>query len=117
MFEPGDPRHDEILDLANRATQISCPTASAPAGAELVRQLLGTIQSEAAWPSGARTCAVRPSWEVDILAPEEMASLATSTSARAALSIRIAEVIPPERRSTSPSECRSARSLCWCRLR
>src|SRR5207237_10374740 len=46
MFEPGDPRHQEILDLANRATANLLSDSHRPRWRELVRQLLGTIQYE-----------------------------------------------------------------------
>jgi len=93
MFEPGDPRHDEILDSPTAQPQISCPTASAPAGASWcgscwdhpVRRRHGR-----AAPGPARSGRAGGG----LLAPEEMASLATSTVSAGGLSIRIAEVIP-----------------------
>ena len=94
MFEPGDPRHDEILDLANRATANLLSDSHRPRWRELVRQLLGTIQSEGGKAERRQELRGPAELEVDILAPEEMASLATSTVSAGGLSIRIAEVIP-----------------------
>jgi len=94
MFEPGDPRHDEILDLANRATANLLSDSQRPRWRELVRQLLGTIQSEGGMAERRQDLRGPAELEVDILAPDEMASLATSTVSAGGLSIRIAELIP-----------------------
>jgi hypothetical protein len=103
MFEPGDPRYDEILDLANLATADKLRDAQRPRWRELVKQLLGSVQTERGHhpmvspPRGSerrQELRARAELEVDILAPEEMASLATSTVGAGGLSIRIAEVIP-----------------------
>jgi len=94
MFEPGDPRRDEILDLANFAVRDSLRDGQRPRWRELVGQLLGNIRSEGGMAERRQHLRAPAELEVDILAPEEMASLATSTVGAGGLSIRIAEVIP-----------------------
>jgi hypothetical protein len=94
MFGPGDPRHDEILDLANLATADMLRDGQRPRWRELVTQLLGRIQSEGGLAERRQHLRAPAELEVDILAPDEMASLATSTVGAGGLSIRIAEVIP-----------------------
>jgi hypothetical protein len=94
MFGPGDPRHDEILDLANLATADMLRDGQRPRWRELVTQLLGRIQSEGGLAERRQHLRAPAELEVDILAPDEMASLATSTVSAGGLSIRIAEVIP-----------------------
>jgi PilZ domain-containing protein len=94
MFEPGDPRHDEILDLANLATRDALRDGQRPRWRELVTQLLGSVQSEGGMAERRQQLRAPAELEVDILAPDEMASLATSTVGAGGLSIRIAEVIP-----------------------
>jgi hypothetical protein len=93
MFEPGDPRKDEILDLANLATADMLRDGQRPRWRELVTQLLGRIQSEGGVAERRQDLRAPAELEVDILAPDEMASLATSTVGAGGLSIRIAEVI------------------------
>ena len=46
MFEPGDPRYEEILDLANLATRDRLLDGQRGRWRELVTQLLGSVQSE-----------------------------------------------------------------------
>ena len=46
MFEPGDPRHQEILDLADLAVGDRLRDAQRPRWRDLVTQLLGNIRSE-----------------------------------------------------------------------
>lgn len=94
MFGPGDPRHDEILDLANLATTDMLRDGQRPRWRELVTQLLGRIQSQGGPAERRQQLRAPAELEVDILAPDEMASLATSTVGAGGLSIRIAEVIP-----------------------
>src|SRR5437764_2625765 len=94
MFEPGDPRYDEILDLAKLGTRNLLTDARRPRWRELVTQLLGSVLSEGAVAERRQHLRGPAELEVDILAPEEMASLATSTVSAGGLSIRIAEVIP-----------------------
>jgi hypothetical protein len=95
MFVPGDPRFEEILDLANLATRDMLLDGQRPRFRELVTQLLGSIHSAGApYPERRQHLRAAAELEVDILAPEEMASLATSTIGSGGLSIRIAEEIP-----------------------
>ncbi|MGZ6125967.1 MAG: PilZ domain-containing protein [Myxococcales bacterium] len=94
MFEPGDPRYEEILDLANLATSDKLLDGQRPRWRELVTQLLGSVQSEGSVAERRQHLRGPAELEVDILAPEEMASLATSTVSAGGLSMRIAEVIP-----------------------
>jgi hypothetical protein len=94
MFDPGDPRHDEILGLANLAVRDQLPDTQRPRWRELVTQLLGNIRSEGGMAERRQSLRAAAELDVDILAPDEMASLATSTVGAGGLSIRIAEVIP-----------------------
>jgi len=91
MFLPSDPRFDEILELAEHATGEGLLDRQRPRWRVLVRELLGSINE-----TFGRRQDLRASLEleVDILAPEEMASLATSSVGSGGLCIRIAEVIP-----------------------
>ena len=94
MFEPGDPRYEEILRLANLAVADQLRDNQRPRWRELVGQLLGNIRSEGGMAERRQHLRAAAELEVDILAPDEMASLATSTVGAGGLSIRIAEVIP-----------------------
>jgi len=96
MFAPGDPRYEEILDLANLATLNLLLDSQRPRWRELVTQLLGSVReaSGGAIPERRQHLRAPVELEVDILAPEEMASLATSTIGSGGLSFRIAEEIP-----------------------
>jgi type IV pilus assembly protein PilZ len=96
MFVPGDPRFDEILDLAASATGAGLLDNVRPRWRELVKQLLGSIIEESGGKIPERRQHLRAALEleVDILAPEEMASVATSSIGSGGVSIRIAEVIP-----------------------
>ena len=96
MFAPGDPRYEEILDLANLATLNLLLDSQRPRWRELVTQLLGSIReaSGGAIPERRQHLRAPVEVEVDILSPDEMASLATSTIGSGGLSIRIAEEIP-----------------------
>jgi hypothetical protein len=94
MFEPGDPRYEEILDLANLAVRGQLLDGLRPRWRELVSQLLGRIHSKGEAPERRQDLRGPAELEVDILAPDEMASLATSTVSAGGVSMRIAEVIP-----------------------
>jgi hypothetical protein len=96
MFVPGDPRFDEILELASHATGGGLVDHARPRWRELVTQLLGSIREDSKGEIPERRKHLRASMEleVDILAPDELASLATSSIGSGGLSLRIAEVIP-----------------------
>ena len=96
MFLPSDPRFDEILELAAHATSEGLLDRQRPHWRQLVTQLLGSIHDSGAAPHTERRQAVRAdlALEVDILEPDEMASLATSSVGSGGLSIRISEVLP-----------------------
>jgi hypothetical protein len=95
MFPPDDPRYDEILELADHAKGGGLLDRQRPRWRELVTELLGSIHHAAGSPQERRQ-ALRADveLEVDILEPDELASLATSSVGSGGLSIRIAEVIP-----------------------
>src|SRR5438874_5765623 len=92
MFLPSDPRFDEILELAEHATGEGLLDRQRPRWRVLVRELLGSINEV----FGLRRQDLRAplELEVDILAPEDMASRATSSVGSGGLAIRIAGVIP-----------------------
>jgi PilZ domain-containing protein len=94
MFGPGDPRTEEILDLATLAIRDQLVDGQRPRWRDLVSQLLGSIRSEGGMAERRQSLRAAAELEVDILAPEEMASLATSTVGAGGVSIRIAEVVP-----------------------
>ena len=93
MFEPGDPRYGEILDLATSRRATSCSTGNgALAGAR--RRAAGQRPQQGSAAERRQDLRGPAELEVDILAPDEMASLATSTVSAGGISMRIAEVIP-----------------------
>jgi hypothetical protein len=94
MFERGDPRIEEILDLASLAIRDQLGDGQRPRWRELVTQLLGSIQAGGGMAERRQNLRAEAELEVDILAPEEMASLATSTVGAGGVSIRVAEVVP-----------------------
>ena len=96
MFPPSDPRFDEILELAAHATGEGLLDRQRPRWRELVVELLGSIQAAGGTADSERRQALRAdvALEVDILEPDELASLATSSVGSGGLSIRIAEVLP-----------------------
>ena len=94
MFVPGDPRFEEILDLANLATLGLLMDNQRPRWRELVTQLLGSVHRSGQAPERRKHLRAAAELEVDILSPDEMASLATSTIGSGGLSMKIAEVIP-----------------------
>lgn len=96
MFVPRDPRFQEILELANAAVRGGLSDRQRPRWRELVSQLLGDLRQDGG-PGSDRRKHLRAAaeLEVDILEPDEMASLATSTIGSGGLSLRIAEVVPP----------------------
>ena len=94
MFERGDPRIEEILDLASLAIRDQLGDGQRPRWRELVTQLLGSVQAGGGMEERRQNLRAEAELEVDILAPEEMASLATSTVGAGGVSIRVAEVVP-----------------------
>jgi hypothetical protein len=94
MFEPGDPRSAEILDLANLAIRDKLLDGQRARWRELVTELLGSVHTKGSAAERRQDLRGPAELEVDILAPDEMASLATSTVSAGGVSMRIAEVIP-----------------------
>lgn len=96
MFLPSDARFDEILELAARATGEGLLDQQRPRWRQLVTELLGSIHDAGVAPEEERRKELRAdlALEIDILEPDEVASLATSSVGSGGLSIRIAEVLP-----------------------
>lgn len=94
MFRPGDPPYEELLHLASLATRGLLLDGHRARWRELTTRLLGSIREQQTFQPERQDLRAPVELEVDILAPEEMASLATSTIGAGGLSIRIAEVIP-----------------------
>jgi PilZ domain len=94
MFVPGDPRFDEILKLASQATGSGLRDQDRPRWRELVTQLLGELIDRGHVPERRRQLRAALELEVDILAPDEVASLATSSIGAGGLALRIKEILP-----------------------
>jgi hypothetical protein len=94
MFVPGDPRFDEMLQLSVRALGEGLRDQDRPRWRELVGALLGELGEKVPVHERRRHLRAAMEIDVDILAPEEMASLATSTIGSGGLSLRIKEIIP-----------------------
>jgi hypothetical protein len=91
----GDPRAQELLQLADFAFRGQLRDDQRPRWRELVDWLLGHIRSGTGGYSALRQHLRAPAeLDVDILAPDEMASIATSSIGSGGLALRIAEVIP-----------------------
>ena len=97
MFPTGDPRTDEILLLAGEATGTGLHDKHRPRWRELVQDLLGSIRdgSGGQVPERRRELRAAAELQVDLLAPEEIGGLATSTVGAGGVSIFIAEQLPP----------------------
>jgi type IV pilus assembly protein PilZ len=94
MFVPGDPRFDEMLKLADKATSEGLRDQDRPRWRELVSILLGELRDKGHIPERRQHLRAAMEIEVDILSPDEMASLATSTIGAGGLALRIKELIP-----------------------
>jgi hypothetical protein len=94
MFVPPDPRFDEILKLAQEATSTGMRDGARIRWRELVTQLLGSIREQQPGSERRQNLRAAAELEVDLLSPDEMASLATSTIGAGGLSIVIAEEVP-----------------------
>jgi PilZ domain-containing protein len=94
VFGPGDPPYEELLHLASLAARGLFLDTDRARWRELTTQLLGSVREHETFQPERKHLRAPVELEVDILAPEEMASLATSTIGAGGLSIRIAEVIP-----------------------
>jgi PilZ domain len=94
MLVPGDPRFDEMLQLVNRALGEGLRDQDRPRWRELVGALLGELHDKGRVHERRQYLRAAMEIDVDILAPDEMASLATSTIGAGGLSLRIKEIIP-----------------------
>jgi hypothetical protein len=94
MFVPGDPRFDEILKLAAAAKGEGLKEADRPRWRALVGLLLGELIDRGQHSNRRRVLRAPVELQVDILAPEEIASLTTSSVSSGGLALRIQEIIP-----------------------
>jgi hypothetical protein len=94
MFVPGDPRFDEILKLAGAAKGDGLRDGDRPRWRALVGLLLGELVDRGAHSNRRRVLRAPVELQVDILAPEEIASLTTSSVSSGGLALRIQEVLP-----------------------
>ena len=94
MFSPDDPRYQQLLELADLAAGNGLMDFQRPIWRDLVKQLLGSIRDPSPGAERRKDLRAPLELEVDILAPDELASLATSSIGAGGLSIKIAEVIP-----------------------
>ena len=92
MFPQGDPRLDEILELAEHALGTGLLDRQRPRWRVLVKDLLGSVHER---PHEQREdLRAKVAIIVNIVAPAELATLATSSIGAGGLSIRISEEIP-----------------------
>jgi len=94
MFTSDDPRCQQLLELADLAAGNGLMDFQRPIWRDLVTQLLGSIRDPSPGAERRKDLRAPLELEVDILAPDELASLATSSIGAGGLSIKIAEVIP-----------------------
>jgi hypothetical protein len=96
MFPPGDPRIDEILELAEHARERGLLDRQRSRWRVLVTEFLGSIHQASPLPDGERRSDLRApvALIVSITAPAELATLATSSIGSGGLSIRVTEQIP-----------------------
>jgi hypothetical protein len=96
MFLPGDPRIDEILELAEHARERGLLDRQRAKWRVLVTELLGSIHRVTPAPPSERRADLRApiALIISITAPAELATLATSSVGSGGLSIRITAEIP-----------------------
>ncbi len=92
MFLPNDPRIDELVRLAAQATTAGLRDQHRPRWRQLVEQLLGSI-NQADGHADRRDLRAFAELTVDLIAPEEIASLVTTTVGAGGLSLLIKEPI------------------------
>lgn len=92
MFVPGDPRFDEMLLLADWASGKGLLDHMRPRWRELVTLMLGSISEE----FSQRRQHLRAATElrVELVAPDEVKSLVTSTIGSGGLSFKLPEPLP-----------------------
>ena len=93
MFVPGDPRTEELGKLAAQASAEGLRDQDRPRWRELIEQLLGSI-NKADGHESRRHLRAAAELAVDLVAPEESASLVTTTVGAGGLSLMIKEPIP-----------------------
>ena len=118
MITPDDPRFQQLLELADLALGNGLMDFQRPIWRDLVTQLLGSVRES----ERRKDLRAHLDLEVDILAPEEIASLATSTVSAGGLSIRIAEELPAGTRldlsiqlEQKPVPLLAKAQVVWCR--
>ena len=94
MLVPGDPRFDELMTLAAKAQGPGLSDQDRPRWRELTALLLGELVDRGHVPDRRRYLRAAVEVEVDILAPDEVASLATCSIGAGGLALRIAEILP-----------------------
>src|ERR1700749_3732724 len=94
MFVPGDPRFDEILRLAPQARGSGLRDQERPRWRELVGVLLGEMKDHGLAPERRQHIRAPVELAVDVLAPEEVAALTTSSISSGGLALRIQKVLP-----------------------
>lgn len=90
MFDPGDPRIEELRRLAAHAVAEGLRDQDRPRWRLLVADLLGSIH-QTSGQENRRDLRAAAELEVDLLAPDEIASLATSTVGAGGISLVIQE--------------------------
>lgn len=92
MFDASDPRTGELRKLAAHATAEGLRDQDRPRWRELTAQLLGSI-NEADGHESRKHLRAPAELELDILAPEEIASLVTTTVGAGGFSLVVPEPI------------------------
>lgn len=92
MFDPSDPRFDEMMELASRATGTGLFDRERPRWRELCGQLLGDLTAQGDSQMERRQQLRAPSnFEVHLLAPEGMPALVASSIGAGGVRLQLEE--------------------------
>jgi PilZ domain len=95
MFVPGDPRFDDLLELARQAIADGLRDRDRPRWRELVGDLLGTMKAQNVdIPERRRTLRASASLDVHVLSPDDVVGLKTTTVGSGGLSLNVPVALP-----------------------
>ena len=96
MFVPGDPRFDELVQLASHATGSGLHDRERSRWRELCAELLGVLKAEGSPQAERRRQLRAPSrLEVHLLAPEELQGLVASSIGSGGVRLQFEAAPPP----------------------